>query len=535
MNKVIIVDDEPAIREGIKNIINWEQFGMEVSAVAGSSAEALEKIDHSPPDILILDICLDGMDGLEILEIVRHKYPNVYVILISGYDEFEYARRAIDLNAFCYMLKPIDVGQLGQKLLQIREKIEQKFSQLKKDKELNERLKESIPIIREHLFHKIIKGKNINLDLITGKADFLGINLKAEEYLVIVVEPNLSENKSEYDKNLTKYAVMELCEDAFSDGYRCYSFELGDNIGFLVCGENIELSQIKDISCGIIQKINQSLSASVTIGIGSITKEITSVTHSYNEAVSALEYKILMGLNRVIDSESILNSANRRLERNLIRELFNKRKEELKYALKTMNQEMVQSICSDITNTLERSLKENIRNFNRDLLQLSNSLNEVVIGLDINIDKVFSGGYDLYGSFKRLETIEKISCCLQEFFQAILEEIRHRQNISNSFYINKARDYIEKNLYGELSLSSMADYLYVSSNYLSRIFKQEVGESFIEYVIRKKMLEAKRLLESSTYKVYEIADELNYKDVNYFTKTFKKAFGVTPTEYRELI
>ena len=116
-----------------------------------------------------------------------------------------------------------------------------------------------------------------------------------------------------------------------------------------------------------------------------------------------------------------------------------------------------------------------------------------------------------------------------------MEEIKNRQNINNSFYVNKARDYIEKNLYGELSLSSVADYLYVSSNYLSRIFKQEVGESFIEYVIRGKMFEAKRLLETSTYKVYEIANELNYKDVNYFTKTFKKTFGVTPSEYRELI
>lgn len=533
--KVIIVDDEPAIREGIKNAVNWEKYDMEISAVVGSSAEALDQIEKSPPDVIILDICLDGMDGLEILEIVRHKYPNIFVILISGHDEFEYARRAVELNAFCYLLKPIDIDQLCTKLMQIVQHVQKKLEQLKKDKELNERLKESIPVIREHLFYEIIRGRNLIPDKINKKANFLGIDLDAKEYVVIVLELNLSDSKSEYDKNLLKYAVMELCEEAFTPFYKCYSFNLRENIGLLICGEALQNVLIKDISLALLEKINNSLGTSITIGIGSISHEITSVTHSYKEAVNVLEYKILIGLNRVIDSESILFNTNMKFERNLVKGLFDKRKDELKYALKTVNDETVNSIANDITETLRSSLKNNIKNFSRDLLQLSNSLSDILIGLDINVDSIFSDGNELYTTFKKQKTIEGIAVCLKDFFQRIMEEIKNRQNINNSFYVNKARDYIEKNLYGELSLSSVADYLYVSSNYLSRIFKQEVGESFIEYVIRGKMFEAKRLLETSTYKVYEIANELNYKDVNYFTKTFKKTFGVTPSEYRELI
>lgn len=535
MIKVIIVDDEITIREGIKKAIDWERYGMEVSAVAGSSAEALDCIEQFLPDIIILDILLDGMDGLEILDIVRHKYPNVYVILISGYDEFEYAQRAIELSAFCYLLKPIDEEQLKQKLGQIREDIDRKLDKLKKDKELNERLKESLPVIREHLFYEIIRGKNIHLDKIYEKSEFLGVDLNAKQYAVIILELHIPENKSEYDKNLIKYAAMEKCENAIAGLYKCYSFNLRENIGILICTDKIDLSHVKEICQGIINGINNLLSVPVTIGIGSVYHEITSIVYSYKEAVDALEYKALMGLNQAIDSDSIYRSANKKYERNPVKELFSKRMNELKHALKTMNSEVLSTISSDIALALEDSLKNNIRNFSKDLLQLSNSLNDVIISLDINIENIFHNETDLYGVFRKLKTIEKITDYLKDFFERVLEEVKSRQKDSNSFYVNKAKSYIDKNLYGELSLSNVADNLYVSSNYLSRIFKQEVGESFIEYVIRGKMHEARRLLETSTYKVYEIANELNYKDVNYFSKTFKKIFGVTPSEYRELI
>lgn len=535
MIKVIIVDDEITIREGIKNAINWEQYGMEVSALAGSSAEALDKIEKSPPDIIILDIMLDGMDGLEILDIVRHKYPNVYVILISGHDDFEYAQRAIELSAFCYLLKPLDEEQLRQKLNQIREDIKLKMDKLKKDKELNERLKESLPVIREHLFYEIVRGKNIRLEKVFEKAAFLGVNLNAKKYAVLILELHIPDNKSEYDIILMKFAAMEKSEKAISGLYKCYSFNLRENIGILICTEQIDISRVKNICQSIINDINNSLAVPVTIGIGGVYPEITSIVYSYREAVDALEYKALMGLNRVIDTESLLSSSNKKYEINPVNELFNKRMNEIKHALKTMDNELIKSISADISSALKDSLENNIRNFSRDLLQLSNFLNDVLISLDINIDNFFQDGSELFGTFRKLKTIEKINDYLESFFERVLGEIGSKQKVNNSLYVNKAREYIDRNLYGELSLSSVADTLYVSSNYLSRIFKQEVGESFIEYVIRGKMQEAKRLLENSTYKVYEIANELNYRDVNYFTKTFKKTFGVTPSEYRDLI
>jgi len=533
--KVIIVDDEITIREGIKRAMDWKHHGMEISAVAGSGTEALDFMEQSPPDIVILDIMLNDIDGLEVLDIIRHKYPNIYVIIISGYDDFEYAQRAIELNAFCYLLKPLDLNQLSNKLLQISAAIKQRFDKLKKDKELNERLKESIPIIRDNFFCEIVSGKCISMDSIAAKADFLEIDLKAQQYSVVVIELHSLDNINEYDKNLIKYAAMEICRDAFFETHKCYPFNVEDNIGLLICADETEYKNIREICLSIKEKVNSKLGIPLTIGIGKPCPDLFSIQYSFKEAVDALEYKILMGLNRIIDSDIIYKSSNRRFERNSVKELFDKRADELKLALKTNNRICVDNFTSDIISALRDSISNNIKNYSRDLLLLSIYLSEAAIDLDVNIDYVFHEGDELFGTFKRLETIESISECMESFFRKVMGDLKDKQKDSNSSYINKAMNCIKENLNGEISLTTVADALYVSSNYLSRIFKQEVGESFIEYIIREKMNEAKRLLETSSQKVYEIANVLNYKDVNFFSKTFKRNFGVTPSEYRELL
>lgn len=534
MIKVMIVDDEKTIREGVKKAIDWQRYGMEVVAVLASGAEALDAIERDPPDIVLLDIILNDIDGLEVLDLVRRKYPGVFVILISGYDDFEYARRAIELSAYCYLLKPIDIGQLLEKLLQVREAIEQRLDKLKKDKELNDRLKESIPIIRDNFFLDLVSGKYASVDSIVKKAEFLGVDLKARQYAVAVLEFHNQGKGNEYDRNLIKFAAMELCIDAFSGAYLCHPFNMEDRIGLLICADELQQENIRAVCGGIMDDMNVKLGVPLTIGIGRPQEEPLSIPYSYREALEALEYKILMGLNRVIDSEIIYQSSNKKLEHNLIKEIFHKRGDELKVALKTMNRHTVESITLDIVSALRVSIDSNIRNHGRDLLLLSGYLSVVAVDLDVDIENVLEEGKELYGAFKSQETMEKIHERILLFFSRVMDELMSKQENSNSLYVGKALKIIKEKLHEEISLSAIADALYLSPNYLSRIFKQEVGESFIEYTVRVKMNEVKRLLEQSPQKVYEIANILNYKDVNYFSKTFKKFFGVSPSEYREL-
>lgn len=534
MIKVMIVDDEKTIREGVGKAIDWESHGMELCAAAASGAEALEIIEQNLPDIVLLDIVLNDIDGLEVLDLVGRKYPGIYVILISGYDDFEYAQRAIELNAYSYLLKPIDVAQLLEKLLQIREAIARRMDKLKKDRELNDRLRESIPIIRDSFFLELVGGKIASAESIAAKAEFLGVELMARQYAVAILEFHSLGNGCEYDRNLIKYAAMDICREAFSGAYRCHPFNLEEKIGLLICADEMEQEAIRAVCCTIRDDVNVKLGVPLTVGLGKPQGDLLSIRHSYDEAMESLGYKLIMGLNRVIDPEIIYKSSNNKLERNLIKEVFHRRGEELKVALKTMNRQAVESMASGIAAALRESIDGNIRNHAKDLLQLSAYLSGIAVDLDVDIENILDEGKELYGVFKSQETMEKIHACILAFFYRIMDELAGKQKNNNSLYVGKALQYIRENLYGEISLSAIADALYLSPNYLSRIFRQEVGEPFIEYTIRVKMNEVKRLLEQSPQKVYEIANKLNYRDVNYFSRTFKKIFGVSPSEYREL-
>lgn len=534
MINVMIVDDEKTIREGVERAIDWEGLGMRVCVCAASGAEALDAIELAPPDIVLLDIVLNDIDGLEVLDLIRRKYPGMYVMLISGHDDFEYARRAIELNAYSYLLKPIDIEQLLEKLLQIRQAIWERLDKLKKDKELNDRLKESIPIIRDSFFIGLVSGKRDSAESIVAAADFLGLDLAARQYAVALLELHNRGDGDEYDRNLIRYAVMDICREAFAGTYKCHPFGIEDKIGILISADEMEPGNIRTI-CGVIRDgVNVKLGVPLTVGVGRPQSDPVCIQHSYREAAEALEYKILMGLNRVIDSEIIYQSANKKLERNLMREVFQKKGDELKIALKTMNRQAADAIADEIMAALRESVDSNIRNHSRDLLLLSTCLSMIAVDLDADMESILDEGRELYGVFKGQDTLEKLHECVRSFFLKVMEVLRNKQKSSNSLYVRKALQYVRENLYGEISLSAIADALYLSPNYLSRIFRQEVGEPFIEYTIRVKMNEVKRLLEQSPQKVYEIAYKLNYKDVNYFSKTFKRFFGVSPSEYREL-
>ena len=210
MINVLIVDDEFAIREGIKNTFKWHEYGLRVCGTASSGFEALELIEKNTPDIIILDIKLADIDGLEVLEVIREKYSNIKVILISGYDEFEYAQKAIELDAFSYILKPIDDKKLFSKILEAKKIIEDQFNKIRSDENLNKQLKESIPILRDIFLNQIASGKLSDVNIIKDKAEFLGIELNMCQYTAMVLELQnyKSDDKiSEYDKSMLKLAV----------------------------------------------------------------------------------------------------------------------------------------------------------------------------------------------------------------------------------------------------------------------------------------------------------------------------------------
>jgi len=537
MINIMIVDDELTIREGIKSTFQWEKYGLLVCGTAASGTDALYLIDETAPDIIILDIKMSDMSGLEVLEIVRNKYPNIKVILISGHDDFEYAQKAIELNAFCYVLKPIDEKKLLEKILAAKKVIEEQFLKIKSDESLNKRLKEGLPALRNVFLHQLLKGKLADMKTIKEKSDFLEINLNMPEHAAVIFDlqnEGSHANRNEYEKSLMKLAVINAAENIFGKVFHYNCFDCEESMGIIIQGFKIKRSALKNTCWCFKEYVNNTLGLIMTLGIGGIHEGIQNIPLSYKEAVDALEYKLILGRNEIIDIEKIEEYFKKDYAESSLEETIKENEASLINALKVFNKVKIASIIDDVISSLREAIKINVKKTDRLTFLLSFFLTKILLALDIGIEKFFDLGNDTYNDMKKLETIEEFKEYINCFLSNVMSELMQREISNNGFLVNKAMEYIHENVYSDISLTGTANSIYINPNYLSKIFKQEINESFIEYVTKIKMNEAKKLLKSSNLKVYEIADMLRYKDVNHFTKIFKRYMSVTPSEYREL-
>ncbi|NSW90700.1 MAG: response regulator [Firmicutes bacterium] len=539
MINMLVVDDEYHIREGIKNGINWEEVGVNICGIAGSGYEALDMIEKYTPNIVITDIRMSDMDGLELLDVINKKYSNIKVILISGYKDFHYAQTAVSLNAFCYILKPIDHNELLTKVLEAKRLIEEQLEKVKRDEDIQKRLEENISILRDNFFTQLVSGKKINPAEIEKKSKFLNINLSGPQYVICVLEPEVRPDYASeldvYDESLYKAAVMSISEAVMGNGCKSYTFNLDDRIGLLICGENISRNILKKKCETIIGRVNSTIGISVTIGIGNIYKNKDKISVSYKEALDAIEYKMILGKNLVIPVESVYANLKEKAAKNKFLDTLKNCEDDLILAIKSDNRESMVIILKEITEALHESIKSNIQEKDHLIFLVSFFIMKIMFVLDININMLFDNEGGLINTLQNLQTINELEDYIIKCFDEAAEELREKNKSHNGFLVKLAIEYISKNIYNDITLMKVADYLMIHPNYLSKIFKQETGEPFVEYVIKVKMSEAKLLLRNSNNKVYEIANMLSYKDVGHFARTFKKFFGVSPTEYRQLL
>ena len=540
MINMLIVDDEYYIREGIKNGINWNEYDINICGVAGSGFEALDMLEEYAPSIVVTDIRMPDMDGLELLDVINEKYSNIKVILISGYRDFQYAQTAINLSAFCYMLKPIDQNELVSKVLEAKKIIEEQVEKVKHDEDIKKRLEENISILKDNFLIQLVKGKKTISAEMQKKAEFLNLNLDGPQYVVCILEPDVRPSMGNeinfYDESLYMAAVMKIAETVIGEScMAAYTFNLDNRIGLIISGENISRDILRAKCDTIINKVNNNVGISLTVGIGNVCDKMENIATSYKEALNAVEYKMVLGKNVVIPVELVQINLKEKAIKNQFLDTLRNCEDDLIIAIKSDNRDSIIIILKEIIDELEDSIKNNIQEKEHLIFLISFFIMKIMFILDIHFNLLIDSKENLIYNMQNLQTMDDLEKYIINCFDKILNELREKNKRHNSFLVNKAIEYINKNLYNDITLVKVADYLTTHPNYLSKIFRRETGESFVEYVIKAKMNEAKILLKNGNNKVYEIANMLNYKDVGHFARTFKRIFGVSPSEYRQLL
>lgn len=534
--KVFLVEDEMVIRRGIKNSIDWEKEGYIFCGEASDGELAYPMIIKEKPDILITDIRMPFMDGLELCKLVKKELPNIKILILSGYDEFDYAKEAIRLGVTEYLLKPISSGKLLEALNGVSESIRRE----KEDKDLvrkyMEEMRENTEHEKQKFFEQMIAGNLSMADALeTGKK--YEMSLSAGMYNLLLFRFTLGEENRKSGELLgeAEYAIEKLTERL----EYVFEFQRGvEGWAFLLMADNEEQmsERVKELSKDLEEIMKNYSTIAYFGGIGQPVARLRELEESFREAERALAARFTMELNRIISVEDIRMAQNvdtlDDIEITSFGEIEKTRTMLEKFLNNGVEDEIDEFVDVYINELPEENLKSVLMRqyIIMDAYIVMMSFCEKIEGIE---GKMQAQSEELKNSMKTIQTLEEIKNYIRMLLKKI---IGVRDTISGRRYsdiIEIAKDQIRKTyMSDEISLNTIAAEVGMSPSYFSSIFSKEMGKTFVEYLTEIRMDRAKELLMCSSMKTSEIGYEVGYKDPHYFSYIFKKTQNCTPKEFR---
>ena len=534
--KVFLVEDEMVIRRGIKNSSDWEKEGYIFCGEASDGELAYPMIIKEKPDILITDIRMPFMDGLELCKLVKKELPNIKILILSGYDEFDYAKEAIRLGVTEYLLKPISSGKLLEALNGVSESIRRE----KEDKDLvrkyMEEMRENTEHEKQKFFEQMIAGNLSMADALeTGKK--YEMNLSAGMYNLLLFRFTLGEENRKSGELLgeAEYAIEKLTERL----EYVFEFQRGvEGWAFLLMADNEEQmsERVKELSKDLEEIMKNYSTIAYFGGIGQPVARLRELEESFREAERALAARFTMELNRIISVEDIRMAQNvdtlDDIEITSFGEIEKTRTMLEKFLNNGAEDEIDEFVDVYINELPEENLKSVLMRqyIIMDAYIVMMSFCEKIEGIE---GEMQAQSEELKNSMKTSQTLEEIKNYIRMLLKKI---IGVRDTISGRRYsdiIEIAKDQIRKTyMSDEISLNTIAAEVGMSPSYFSSIFSKEMGKTFVEYLTEIRMDRAKELLMCSSMKTSEIGYEVGYKDPHYFSYIFKKTQNCTPKEFR---
>ncbi len=517
MLKMIVVEDETILREGICRVGKWDECGIEIVGAAANGKQALEMIEKEMPDILLSDVVMPVMDGLELTKEVYERYPDIRVILLSGHEEFDFVRKAMEYKACNYLLKPVKIEKLMEVVASVRDEIIS-------TRRLKSKLEESAPIMRQHYINQLIGGLSQKKEQIGQRFGSLSIELELEDLSVLVCEPD-SYMEDRMELEMTLMALQEISSEVMASELRTeVSIDMKDRL-IIICNKPSDMSKkdfvvfLQGKALRIQKEIFLRNAKSVSVGISRLITDVSRIAVAYRDAEKALSYRFFMGEGSII----FIGDVEKRESGNA---LLLKEKEELltgavsvgdiegttryltayfaalsEYA--SQGREYIMDRLKGLISMLDKSIEA-------DASETADAIS-VRIG---EMSSLLSGG-DQY------MTLDKLHTMIEEQLTAIATIINDDRLLRNEGIIEKAKKYIRQDLGGDVSLITVAESVFVSPNYLSFLFK-ESGENFKDYVVRVKMERARELIEEDKCTLNQAAGLLGYKDGRYLSRVYKK-------------
>ena len=518
--RVLLVDDEEDIREGISRKMDWLGLGFSRVGEAANGQDALELAESLRPDVILTDIKMPFMDGLELCRILTDRLPAARFVVFSGFDAFEYAKQAIQMNVVEYILKPINADELSAVLRRLKDQLDRERAERRNVELLRSRYMENLPILRELFYANLLDGR-IEPGTERERAARLDIDLQGEEWAV-----GLAYIGSDRRDALSTLSVQKLLEESLTAD-RCKLSLYNDWVAVIVSLTEsftiYDLIRVLDRVCTLAASY---LGLTLTVGVGAPCKELSGMARSAAEARTALEYRSMVGRGQVIYIGDLEPDGGQVLT-------FEEADERtLTAAVRLGSEQEVRDAAAALAGKI-REANPSAGQYNLFLMELVTHLMKMTRRSGVGVEEVFGTGFSLPIQDSALPSLEELEDWCAERYLRLRTLIRRRQTDSAGQTVEAAKEYIRQH-YAEsdLSVEKLCAYLHLSSTYFSTLFKRETGTSFTAYVTTVRMEAAAEAIRGTEEKTYLIAQRCGYEDPNYFSYVFKRHFGVTPTKYR---
>ncbi|WP_440322665.1 response regulator [Laedolimicola sp.] len=528
---VLLVDDEEEVIRIIMKKLDWESMGLQIIGHAGNGVEALEMAEELQPDIVMTDIKMPYMDGLTLCRKLKELSRTIRVIIFSGFDEFEYAKEAIKMDAAEYLLKPVNAGELREVFERIRGELDRERDEKRNTEKLREYYMESLPVLQESFYMALLEGRVVAGQIGKYVNDYK-VHLAAPYYVVTVLHistQSLPEEERE-DPFLMAMAVKKYAEEQVEERW--------DSRFFIYLGDIIMISQLQtkdsllkytdemDRLCRMAKKV---CNARMTAGVGYLCDSLEQLPFSYQGAKQAVTYRVLYGNTRAISIAEVEPGESGEMQR---KESYAELLQRIIKKIRVGEEEGLREAIHEFINWLTVT-HLSMQNYRIVMMELAAELVRFAAGHELNIGTGSTDGSDVYHQALHMESTEVLEQWLQTLCRNLQREMLHERQDSTKSFVQRAEEYVKAHYADQdLSVEEICREMNVSAAYFSTIFKKETGKTFVRYLTDYRMEQAVILLMSGNDKTYMIAEKVGYSEANYFSYVFKKQFGVSPSKYR---
>lgn len=524
--KVLLVDDESDVAQVISRKLNWNELGFEEPTICSNGLEALDAAEKNRPDVVMTDITMPYMNGLELAHKLKDQYPNIRIIIFSGYDEFEYAQEAIHIQAEEYILKPIDSDKLKDVFIRIKEGLDKEFDEQQNISKLESYYKDSLPTLQESFYSSLIENK-IPSDKLDYYVNNYQINLNSPYYCAVILHVSTHTLKEELNPLYLSVSIRKLAEEKLNDKWNGKFFNYQDNVVMIAqLNEENDIKQLTD-DCDKFTRLCESVAkAIVTIGVGNVCSSLLDISRSYEGARLAISYRALYGTTKAININEIEPEKSTKpitIETESLHEVFKR--------IRIYDRESLDSAIDVFLNETTSSLTK-VLEFRFYVMQLVSEMYSFASENKLELDQLFTSYHDIITQIEKLE-LKDLSEWMHDLCHKMQDMVNEKRTTTTKNFIIKAMDYVSEHYSdSNLTAESLCNYLNVSYAYFSTVFRKETGKTFTNYLTETRMNKAVDMLLNQNEKTYIIAHDVGYTDPNYFSYVFKKTFGVSPNHFK---